>query len=95
MSEGTLTISSVDTPWDMAANPFRIDHADPVARIHAELLNDMEQVTADSDWHPYGKFVSVVDDVLTIRAKNRTVVYVIERDQYDAQMHSYRMHWPD
>lgn len=85
--EGQVILCRVDSGFD---NPYWIQRADSVARIHAQLLQD---VAAAAGWNP--PYVTLVDDVLTIRAKNRTVVYVIERDQYDIQTDSYRMRWPD
>lgn len=64
-------------------------HADPVIHISAEMLDEIER--------GYGADCMTLtrDDVLTIRATNRTVVYRIDRDAYDFERDSYRAEWPD
>ena len=64
-----------------------VDRADPVALIGEEML--AEAAAGDPE------LVALVDDVLTIRAENRTVVYVVDRDSYDPQARTYLMRWPD
>lgn len=65
-----------------------IERADPRIRIADELLDEIERGWG-ADW------LSLNDDVLTLRGQNRTVVYRIDRDNYDPQTRSVLAEWPD
>lgn len=65
---------------------IRIDRADPVIRVAAELLDDMRR----GHHHPD---VEVTGDLLTIRGSSRTVVYRV--GEYDRERDTYLCHWPD
>lgn len=72
-----------------AENGLRIERADPKVRLDAELLQEISVLTIRDE----PRWSSLVDDVLTIRADNRTVVYRIDWTDYDGQ--SFGAEWPD
>jgi hypothetical protein len=63
-----------------------IKRADPYVRITAELL---------VEWQRPNEYVTVVDDVITLRADNRTVVYRLIPNDYDPRNDTYGAEWPD
>lgn len=72
-------------PDDLVGRP-RIDHADPVAWISAEILDEIRS----GNYHPD---VTVDGDLLTIRGSNRTVIYRIGEKDFGRLR--YLMAWPD
>lgn len=77
--------NGIERPW------LRIDRAEPVARISAEMLQEISIAVERGET----KFFELRDNVLTVRARNRTVVYVIDHHDWDAATDTYGMHWPD
>lgn len=78
---GTCTVQQLET------GHLRVLEADPRVWISVELL---EQISANP--HPD---VSLIDDVLTINAVNRRVIYRIHRDQTSGADHWVLGEWPD
>ena len=87
---GECRVSRWTDPGTMTDH-LRIDHADPTAWVSADLLDEISVLTARNE----DRWTSLVDDVLTIRADNRTVVYRIDPTRYDAEQDRYFMEWPD
>jgi hypothetical protein len=68
-----------------------VKRADPRVRIGADLLQEISVMTERNE----DRWTSLVDDVLTIRADNRTVVYRVDFTDYDAADDTYGAEWPD
>lgn len=77
---GDCTISvHYDSPDDQVGK-LRIDRADPLALMSAELLNEL----GGGNRHPD---CVITDQLLILRGSNRTVVYRI--GEYDPQRRAY------
>jgi nitric oxide reductase large subunit len=72
-------------------NSLTVERADPRAWIGADILAEISRLTAADD----PRWSSLNDDVLTIRADNRTVVYRVDWTAYDASRDTYLAEWPD
>lgn len=93
MSTGELRTTQY---FGVMPDPLRprlhIDRADPRARLHADLLAELDRGSRSGTLRAD---VAFADDVLTIRGTNRTVVYRIDRDDYEPASRTYGMQWPD
>ena len=69
---------------------FHVERADPRVWVSRDLLAEIVDAVAESD-----QWVSLIDDVLTIRATNRTVVYKLDRTQRNPESGAILAEWPD
>ena len=72
--------------WD--GDKLTVRQADPMVRITAELVDELERGVTHPDF-------TIDGDVITINAANRRVVYRLDRSSYDLFTNTYRMQWPD
>ena len=87
----------VETSYDGENLPeMKILRADPRIRISNEFMascvrgyGDRRIISSAHHWF------TLVDDVLTVRGINRTVVYRINFADWDALTDSYFAEWPD
>lgn len=82
---GECLLTTFDDPRRIKR--VRIDRADSVIRIHAELLDEIHTAQAKDD---PGLYASLADGLLTIHGSNRTVVYRI--GEYLAEQNVYVGH---
>ena len=82
---GELVVYRED--WSIDGPRLRIGRADPVVRIHRDLLGQMR---ASNPWARVdGTRVEIADDY------GKRFIYVIDEASYDARTETYRMEWPD
>lgn len=84
---GDLVLRSNYSDTGSTVESVTILRSDPVILIAAELLDQLRSAATPT----HG--VTLVDDVLTIRATNRTAVYHI--GDYEHLLRAYRAEWPD
>jgi hypothetical protein len=65
-----------------------IDQADPVIWVDGHIMDEIRR-----DQHNDGYPITIEDDLITVTASNRTVIYCIK--DYDALTHRYLCAWPD
>lgn len=83
---GELRIKICGWPRGASRPELRIDQADPIILVSAKLLVQL----TDPHHHPAA---TVVGDLLTVQARNRTVIYRI--GEYVTDQDSYVCRWPD